>query len=977
MPQWIDTRSHGVALLARNSPDGTKELVLQRLRPDAPVPEVAIEFGFEPQPQGDVFIRKNTRFSLAEIRSIFPEAKVSEMAIEDIVYRVDAPFAGLGVPNPLSSARTAQEPLLPPTETVASPPTPPVHWARTPLSRFLVGARQAQKGGIAYVEFEEETFESGEDPKALHLIAVQTAVNAGVALPFAVLVDYGDLAYPAPPEAESRTREAAVRIRRSEVSVSTLLSVLGITEKLMEGDSKRAVLKFEGENDLVILRESSSHGQRLSLTQYHQKRGQQALESELVFDVRDGRLHLAETATENLLRGGEIRERDPILADAFSNTWLYAGFAVAEVHWADAPGPPPPGGVAEEVRIPLEPAAPTDTAKRVTTTFVLDHAGAAELTVGMSRGAALGDLLPLLAEPPAACKRRTPVGQNLFGMTILEDESGVRHLELRSDELTEDREERGLEFMTQGEGQRAGRLTLVQSEPIKGTLLFGRPVHRCLRLTDGSTAYFALQENSGEHFAYKLDFADGGRPEWQSMGAAWTHGAPGDGELLSARPRPLQEFDQQAFVRELNETIACATEDVLDERYRILPLDLDKITIRKISERAFEVMPAEVWVPSGPIRIEQSGDYWRATQGTSSSSLRCSLEAAFSWAHRSVATHREYYLAHLHQLADGALQFAIPDDTFQVLRSVLHKGSIGEQTSWSSMGVAGDWQIEPRDLRAEQTADGKLRIGVRGRELSYEICSMEADPASTVIFYRKEGLRRINQWLGQVQDDIRWDDIVREHRDGPLLQKRLRDYQDLQIQNYGGERHGARVPSAYSREMVLAITDRDVDRLIQVIRDNGPNNKSTMRLFQDVSGLKLGHSRATRAEAVYRYCGLSPEDAAGHAQSREALARVRALAREAKERIAAVENFMVSHHGVKKTGKAMLDEVWSQGFTELVSRRQGASTRYSIRNPSTMQYYDLKEPLTGYARHLITIRDSARRAPAPAEEPEDAPTPGI
>lgn len=969
MPQWIDTQLHGVALLARNASNGAKELVLRRLRPDAQVPEAAIAFGF--QPEGDVFVRKDTRFSLAEIRKIFPDAQVAEMALEDIVYRVAAPIAQLVVPNPPSSARTAQDPSQPSTVAAETPRLPPAAWARTPRSRFLLGAREVQNGEIRHIEFEGVTYASGDAPKAVHHQAVQAAVNTGDSLPFAVLVDYPDLAY-----FGATKRHAATRVAK-------LLSSLEITERLMEGDIARAVLKNEGYEDLVIVREDRPDGQRLSLTHYYEKHGRLTLDSELVFHIRGGQLHLAETAVDNVLRGGEIRGHDAFLANRLSKNWLDQGFAIAEVQWPEVSMPSPPRTAAIEPTLPPELGEPSTAAlttgpgKGMTMAFVFDHAGAAKLALGMSKGAALGHLLEEVAASPAASSPRTQVGQNLFGMTLLEDENGVRHVELRSDELTEDSSERGLEFMTVEEGKRAGKLTLVQKEPIKGALLFGRPIYRCLKLSDGSTAYFALETSRGENFAYKLDLADGGRPVWQSMGAAWTHGAPGDGELLSARPRPMQGFDQYAFVRELNETIAGANQDVLNERYRMLPLDLDRVTIRKVSERSYEVAPAEDWVPSGPILIDQNGDHWRASQGTSSSSLRCSLEAAFSWAYRTVVTHREHYLAHLHQTTDGLLQFAVPKEDFDVLRSVLHKASIGEQTSWQSMGVAGEWQIEPTNLRAEKVCEGKLRIDVRGRQLSYEVCSMEADPASTFAYYQREGLRRIGQWLGQVQDDVRWDDIIRSHPDGPLLQQRMRDYQDLQIKHYGAERFGARVPSARAREMVLAITDRDVDRLISVIGDNGPNNQSTMRLFQAVSGLKLGHSRATRAEAVYRFCGYSEEAAARHAQSREDLARVRAMEREAKQRIAAVENFRVSHQGVEKTGKAMIDEVWEQGYTELVSRRQGASTRYSIRNPATHQYYDLKEPLTGYVRHLITIRDSAGGSPAPVDEPEDTPTPGF
>ncbi|MEQ7884015.1 hypothetical protein [Xanthomonas hortorum] len=969
MPQWIDTQADGVALLARNTSGGAKELVLRRLRPDAVVPAAAVAYGF--QPEGEIFVRKDTRFSLAEIRQIFPAAQVAEMALEDIVYRVAAPIARLAVPNLQSSARPAQEPATAADHVNPDTAAPPASWAHVPRARFLMGARELVEGGAPVVEFEGSSYASGDSPKAIHRHAVQAAQNAGESLPFAVLVDYPEMAYFGATKRHAPTR------------VAKLLSTLEITERLMDGERGHAVLKNDGYEDLVIVREARADGQRLTLTHYYEKHGQVTLDAELVFHIRGGQLHLSETAVDNVLRGGEIRGHDAFLANRLSKNWLDQGFALAEVQWPDQPAPivkrsaPEPPVVPADVGAPSVATVAAGPAAGMAMAFVFDHQGAAKLAVGMSQGAALGNLLAETASPAATNTPRARVGQNMFGMSLLEDTNGVRYLDLRTEELPEDLSDRGLEFMTVSEAKRAGKLTLAQKEPTKGVVLFGRPVYRSLKLSDGSAAYFSVEKgSSGESYAYRLDFANGGRPTWLSLGAAWTHGAPSDGELLSSRTRPVEGFDERAFVEAINQAIESSTQEVLNERYRILPLDPDKITVRKVSEQAYEVTSTEEWVPLGHVRVEQNGDHWRASHGTSSSSLRCSLEAACSWASRTIATHREYYLAHLHQATDGSLQFAVPEQDFNVLRRVLHKASIGEQTSWQSMGVQGEWKVDPKHLRAEVAGEGRLRIEVRGRDLAYEVCAMEADPASTFAHYQTESLRRIGQWLSQVQDDIHWDETVKAHPDGALLQRRMREYQDLQVKHYGAERFGTRVPSARAREMILAITDRDVDRLISVIGDNGPNNKSTMRLFQSISGLNPGHSRATRAEAVYRFCGYSADQAAQHARGRDDLARVRAMEREAKSRIDAVANMMVKHNGTEKSGKAMIDDVWAQGYTELTTRRQGAATRYMLRNPGTGQYYDLKEPLTGYARHLVTIRDSANAAPAPADEPEDSPTPG-
>ncbi|MEQ7993897.1 hypothetical protein ABQW53_23580, partial [Xanthomonas hortorum pv. hederae] len=184
----------------------------------------------------------------------------------------------------------------------------PASWAHVPRARFLMGARELVEGGAPVVEFEGSSYASGDSPKAIHRHAVQAAQNAGESLPFAVLVDYPEMAYFGATKRHAPTRVA--------------------------------------------------DGQRLTLTHYYAKHGQVTLDAELVFHIRGGQLHLSETAVDNVLRGGEIRGHDAFLANRLSKNWLDQGFALAEVQWPDQPAPIVKRSAPEPPVVPADVGAP-------------------------------------------------------------------------------------------------------------------------------------------------------------------------------------------------------------------------------------------------------------------------------------------------------------------------------------------------------------------------------------------------------------------------------------------------------------------------------------------------------------------------------------------------------------------------------------------------------------------------------------------
>lgn len=124
--------------------------------------------------------------------------------------------------------------------------------------------------------------------------------------------------------------------QRAEKNVSRLLAQLGVAEKLLAGDTGYLKIKNPPYIDLVIERLPGAAGDRLYFTHYlrNEWSGDSFLDAEMVFDIRqNGTLRLAETATQNPIRGGESRGRDVSFANMFSKNLLDQKFGAQKVLW--------------------------------------------------------------------------------------------------------------------------------------------------------------------------------------------------------------------------------------------------------------------------------------------------------------------------------------------------------------------------------------------------------------------------------------------------------------------------------------------------------------------------------------------------------------------------------------------------------------------------------------------------------------------
>lgn len=983
MPQWIDLHAHGVALLARNAPDGRRELVLHRLRSDAQIPIEAQRYGFEPE--GGIYVRRDPRFNLREIRAFFPQAVVREVAIEDIAWREASSPAEPSPSEPGAESPPASAPAPSPVELaerLAEVRIVPPEWADVPRPRFRMEATLEVEDGHVVVVHGQQRFRTERQRASdgakdeVHREAVGAAYDAGVVLPFAVLVDYPGLAAlgrrPAPAEAR----------------VAGLLSQLGIAEKLMGGEDAWCRLSNDPYMDLTIERHAYPDGDRLFLTHYREQGGDKILDAEMVFAIRRGRLFLAETAVENVLRGGELRGCDTYFANMFSKNLLDQGFAQAKVTWPDDPMPVPVRDestlavTATEDGISIVPVQDGLFAGMFVAT---DAAGTSE-TVQHGIGAHPHAAIAAMAPAPAA-EAHVPraIGENLLGQVVLDDGGGQRSIERSEGLALAPLQGGGIEFLTEAEAVEQGLLVGPDRVPLSGAFLLGRTIAAAWR--DGDARVCCAVERRGgagqatEYFGYRMTLKTGAEPAWESLGKPWSGGPPSAAELRMAIVRPADAgFDPHALMHDLNQLIEAANLDIVDERYKLSMLSADDIVITQPEPYAYEVRAAQRDVPVEGVRIVQRAGLWQAMAMTNNGtphSGSAALETAFGWAARYIGNQRGYYLSHLHRMEDGQLRIGVPQDQFDTLKFIIMKASRGEQVG----GPAGPWEdfgvsytdtalLSPRALGVAVSDDGHMRIEVKAHGLSYDVFALERHAGmvldAQVVERHGWGVGSVRSLLQQIHRDIQWAMTLSTHPNAEQLRAWEAFYQAQQAQHYPG-RHELRLPSAWARELALDLANRDVDRLLELMGRTG--NPSSKALFEHAAGVSLGTNRTTREAAVYGYCGYTPEQAQQHRQQRDAQAKVRSMEREVRDIIKRVEGAKISYDGETMSQKAFIDRVFSEGFTQLTPYQRGAATRYALSNQATRSSFTLKEPMTSYVRHLIALRDTA----APVHEPDDRP----
>lgn len=126
---------------------------------------------------------------------------------------------------------------------------------------------------------------------------------------------------------EGRVQPPKGQMGIAERNIAKLLEQLDLASAVLQGESWYGTISNSPFMDLVIERQPYPTGDRLILTHYFEQNGDLVLDAEMVFLLtKDGHLKLAETATQNPVRGGESRGRDGSFANMFSRNLLDQGF---------------------------------------------------------------------------------------------------------------------------------------------------------------------------------------------------------------------------------------------------------------------------------------------------------------------------------------------------------------------------------------------------------------------------------------------------------------------------------------------------------------------------------------------------------------------------------------------------------------------------------------------------------------------------
>lgn len=315
MPLWVDLSEHQVSLNVYNSSDG-KRIILRKAVPHAHIPPEITRLGFELR--GVNYERRDLQFSLPQLREFFPLAFSREFSMSEIFARPPEPVVEVGFTAP------------------AAIPKARAPWHVT-CAEFVNGSicRVAHDGrtrvvfdDIEYLPVLGNDWTPKKAKEEVHARLVRDVLAGRTIDPF-----------PASPPSFKAILDYLGQVyavnQRAEKNVSRLLSQLDVVDRLLEGDDAYFRIENPPYIDLVVERLPSVSGDRLYLTHYFRANDDAAvLDAEMVFDIyENGTLRLAETATQNPIRGGELRGRDVSFANIFSKNLLDQGFGKGNIHW--------------------------------------------------------------------------------------------------------------------------------------------------------------------------------------------------------------------------------------------------------------------------------------------------------------------------------------------------------------------------------------------------------------------------------------------------------------------------------------------------------------------------------------------------------------------------------------------------------------------------------------------------------------------
>jgi hypothetical protein len=209
--------------------------------------------------------------------------------------------------------------------------------------------------------------------------------------------------------------------------------------------------------------------------------------------------------------------------------------------------------------------------------------------------------------------------------------------------------------------------------------------------------------------------------------------------------------------------------------------------------------------------------------------------------------------------------------------------------------------------------------------------------------------------LRQIQADSRRDKALDradlERSQGRMSARRHKLECEMARLSHGRETFG------WANGIAVAIDQRDVSRLLEVLDTTDERNRSTKQAVEDFHGVRLRNVKANaRRRAIFDLCGM--DEAAQTAWEADDAARKQAKrkeddARRAKE--AAQGARYQRSDGVVIDGVQHVEDAIASGFLELRDWRKGASRQYALVNPTLNEGRRLqaKDGTLDYARVVL------------------------
>lgn len=941
----------------------------------------------------------------------------SGVTIGNKEYRYRYRVIGTVPVDTVEEAVTLEDPAADPASTVVenAPPRAPWHVARAVFieeATFLINAADGP-GRVVFDDIEYLAPEMSSPKKAKEEVHARMVTDAlygksvnvfPPSLPtFEVMLDYPSLVYQLN--------------QRAEKNVSRLLAQLGVATKLLAGEDGYLKIENPPYMDLVIERLPDPGGDRLYLTHYFRSNGDSIMDAEMVFNIRkNGTLRLAETATQDPIRGGELRGRDVSFANMFSKNLVDQKFGEGKVLW------PREERAAIDVEDDVVDIAQQAPAAVITTQAVEDYV-VEQIHHAITRLNPVPEARKVVSEVestdysienilqahPAVTNRHADVeshrqfveaGKSVDNGRIRKRVIGTREIPT----FTEDAAAAAAAQLAAADPTATSPVPELQKVNVYGesdeiaaardeVIAIARREH----FTEKGSREYADEASRGELSTFQRE---AGTPELVAA-ADRLH------EACLANAALAKDFADALNAELANEEDQAATDFAFRVRGfsdgLVLVAHNHNLEVRTSEQHALHVVTVT--------RLE-TGQF-KAHHG-SAESFPTTLLAAVRWSsnylddllevdrktqekttecaqrdHQSQCREIKVYV-------DGFRQFlttGLPLDRKVLMESIRpFTTSDEEQTTtiyapkFLSSGPISGFTL-PDDATLELSGENTLRISAAG--YTCEIRATEPAPGfdDERPWIQREyernaplsfvgALASASAWL---KDNQAWEAKKASYPDdGGHQVAALADQYAMYLHEAMPTHHDGCAREMH-RTFAVAIMDKHVDYLMDWIARGRGQNDLSKKFFTKATGCKLPSTIRDITATLYAWAGFTPGQASTREAEKEAAHKARLQARRIDDDLKwhgnTLSNSRVNHDGEIKTTKQFMDEILDQGYTHIRKYKAGAVDRYALVNPEIQRSYLIKGKMVDYARAVLAKRDEDNRLDLEQEEARPAQRP--